>query len=119
MSGVEILVFDQRHKNLESGKLWFHACVGGGGVVGIASLTDLDKPFAWMNDLFVVPHWRRKGIGRKLVQARIEFARPLEFRGLNAAFAPEAIESIALAESLGFRRVYDYPAGTQLFALLF
>lgn len=119
MSGVEIIVFDQRHINLESGKVWFQACKGYVGVVGIASLTDLDKPFAWMNDLFVKPHWRRKGIGRQLVKARIEFARPLGLLGLNAAFAPEAVESIALAESLGFRRVYDYPAGTQLFTLLF
>jgi ribosomal protein S18 acetylase RimI-like enzyme len=54
-------------------------------IVGYTSIiagynTDIAAPELWMLDLFVLPHWRRHGIGRALVAA---VARETISRGLK------------------------------------
>ncbi|MCB1338732.1 MAG: GNAT family N-acetyltransferase [Maritimibacter sp.] len=72
-------VADPRHL------LWF--AEAGGQVVGFASATELfhpDKPpQIFINEIGVAPAWRRRGIGRALVEKLVAAARE---RGCNYAW---------------------------------
>lgn len=66
-----------------------------------------------LNDLFVVPGWRKKGIGAGLIQAAIAHARVVGAKSLSLSTARTNTTAQSLYESLGWQRddhflYYDY-----------
>jgi ribosomal protein S18 acetylase RimI-like enzyme len=57
-----------------------------------------------LNDLFVAPHQRRKGVGEMLLQAAAEFARNVGAVRLTLSTAVTNAAAQALYESAGWRR---------------
>ena len=57
-----------------------------------------------LNDLFVAPHWRRKGIGEMLLKAAAEFARNVGAVRLTLSTAVINAPAQALYEAAGWRR---------------
>ncbi|MFT4179652.1 MAG: GNAT family N-acetyltransferase [Thermomonas sp.] len=60
----------------------FFAARVDGEVAGIASIVPHDLPIRpalgpWLANVLVQPQWRRRGIGGKLVQCMMDYARPI------------------------------------------
>jgi RimJ/RimL family protein N-acetyltransferase len=87
-----------------------HACVfialDGGEVVGRINITGGELPFdrhAGTLGLSVAPHWRGRGLGRRLMQAAIADAQGWEdFCRIELLCATWNTRGLALYESLGF-----------------
>lgn len=77
---------DQRH--------FLFVAVGGEMVVGMASAVEYfhpdKKPHVWVNEVGVTPSHRRRGIGRRLVQAVIDLGRE---RGWSYAWLGTAADN--------------------------
>lgn len=67
MEGITIVPLDCRDKFLTNGKYWLHA-IFVGRVVGSIAIEQHGPDWVWLNDLFVHEPFRRRGIGRLLVQ---------------------------------------------------
>lgn len=66
-----------------------------------------------LNDLYVVPDWRRKGIGAGLIQAAVAHARTVGAKSLSLSTARTNTTAQSLYESLGWQYndhylYYDY-----------
>ena len=61
-----------------------------------------------LNDLFVAPEARRKGVGRILLQYARAFALETHAKGLTLKTAVDNCAAQALYESLGWRRDEDF-----------
>lgn len=112
---VRISVLDCRHQYLSNSKLWLHAVQTGRHpeVVGSISLSTPDgyEPGIWVNDLYVAPELRRRGIGAMLLHAALEQAAILfpNSRGCGAGIRETNADSQRLFEAAGFEHVGDYP----------
>lgn len=56
----------------------------------------------YMDSLAVMPQWRRKGIGFRLMQAQIERGRKLGFKKATLLVDPENVEAQRMYRKLGF-----------------
>ncbi|HEY8256175.1 MAG TPA: GNAT family N-acetyltransferase [Gemmatimonadales bacterium] len=73
------------------------------------SSTSLRPGRLWLlNDLFVTPAARGKGVGRQLMDRARELAEDTEACGLELATARTNVGAQALYESLGYRRDDDF-----------
>lgn len=61
-----------------------------------------------LNDLFVAPGWRKKGIGAGLIQAAIAHAREVGAKSLSLSTARTNTTAQSLYESLGWQRDDHY-----------
>jgi len=66
-----------------------------------------------LNDLYVVPRARRRGVGRDLITAAVDYARAAGAVRLTLSTAHDNTAAQALYESMGWRRddrflVYDF-----------
>ncbi len=77
-----------------------------GGVVGWASLSPYHKRSAYRftveDSIYLRPEWRRKGLGRLLLQELINRTRELGHRTIIAGVSAEQAGSIKIHENFGF-----------------
>lgn len=69
-----------------------------------------------LNDLYVVPDWRKKGVGARLIRAAIAHARAVGAKGLSLSTARTNTTAQSLYEALGWQRddhylYYDFLVG--------
>lgn len=75
----------------------------GGGVVELAKMA-------------VAPHWRGRGIGRRLIQSAIEHARSMGAQSVFLGSSTKLQAAVHLYESAGFRHVHPDSLGPMPYA---
>lgn len=83
-----------------------------GKIVGCAGLRKIANDVGEVKRMYVRPEYRRKGIGRLLLEALVNQARQNNYLKIRLDSAPFAKESQALYRSLGFYRIEPY-AGSE------
>lgn len=78
-------------------------------LVGIGMLKKIRSDAGEMKRLYVRPAARGTGLGRKLIQARIDDAREMGLKKLYADTLKTTIEMQGLYSELGFKQVDLYP----------
>jgi ribosomal protein S18 acetylase RimI-like enzyme len=73
------------------------------GMVTLCVFTTLTGPKTYLDHLVVAPHWRRRGIGRALVEYAIEQAEAAGASRIDLTANAEKQAGHALYRSLGFR----------------
>jgi RimJ/RimL family protein N-acetyltransferase len=101
----------QERRYLKALRRYPHAAVfvaaAGGELVGRLSVArDTHPASAHVADLglMVAAEWRRRGVGRALLERAVEWAREVEVRKLELHVFPHNDAAIALYEGFGFRR---------------
>ena len=78
-------------------------------LLGCGTLSDIGDGCGEMKRLFVRPEARGTGLGRRLVEARIEEVRKMGLRTLLVDTLRLNVEMQALYDKQGFRRIREYP----------
>jgi len=88
---------------------------------GCVALRPLDDTTCELKRLYVRPHARGAGLGRRLVEAAVTDARRLEYAHMRLDTVPGMEAAQALYEQLGFREIAAYAtnpiAGTRFLEL--
>jgi GNAT superfamily N-acetyltransferase len=82
----------------------FMACAGA-EAVGCVALIPMDDGVFELSKMAVSPHWRGRGIGRRLLEHAIAQARIIAARSLFLGSSTKLPDAIHLYESVGFRHV--------------
>jgi ribosomal protein S18 acetylase RimI-like enzyme len=69
---------------------------------------------AYLEELYVVPHLRGRGIGRALLEAAMEHARERGAARMDLVTAEADVAAMALYERLGFTNREGHPAGPRM-----
>jgi GNAT superfamily N-acetyltransferase len=82
----------------------------GGRVVGVAYVATILSaehcgPVAWLEELYVTPDWRHRGIGTALVTAVLERAQKAGIAAVDLEIDAAHQRVISLYQRLGFRRL--------------
>ena len=77
-------------------------------IAGCACLRKIGEDIGEIKRMYVKPEFRRKGIGRSLLQAIIHEARQIGYSKIRLDTAPFAKEAQALYRSLGFQDIKPY-----------
>ena len=80
----------------------------GGAVIGCVALRPLPDGTAETKRLYVVPAFRRRGLGRALMVALMNAARELGYSEIRLDFIPSMVEGHALYRALGFVEIERY-----------
>lgn len=78
----------------------------GGKIVGMASLLELNRlreTCGLVEDVAVTPKYRRRGIGRSLMNSIIETGKARHYGSLNLGSVPKSKEAQKFCTSLGFK----------------
>ncbi|AFZ31757.1 GCN5-related N-acetyltransferase [Gloeocapsa sp. PCC 7428] len=78
-------------------------------IAGCAGLRKIGEDVGEIKRMYVRPEYRRKGIGKALVQAIISEAQQIGYSKLRLDCAPFAKAAQALYHSVGFQRIQPYP----------
>ena len=78
-------------------------------IAGCACLRKIGEDIGEIKRMYVKPEFRRKGIGRSLLQAIIHEARQIGYSKIRLDTAPFAKAAQALYRSLGFQEIEPYP----------
>ena len=78
-------------------------------IAGCACLRKIGEDIGEIKRMYVKPEFRRKGIGRSLLQAIIHEAWQIGYSKIRLDTAPFAKEAQALYRSLGFQEIEPYP----------
>lgn len=116
-SAVDVVYFDARHKVLANNRAYVLALGPGGGPVGLMSIEKIGD-YAWLNDLFVEPTFRRQGIAARMVEMATVLA-PSEFPETTHCGCGVQIFNTAsrgLFHKMGFAEEREYSAGVLLCA---
>jgi GNAT superfamily N-acetyltransferase len=85
---------------------WFYLVSGAGGrLIGTGTLRNMGGAVGEMTHLYVVSEARKTGLGRALVQQRLQDARDMGFHRVQADTFKVNPEMPAMYEKLGFKRV--------------
>lgn len=87
----------------------FLATASNGRVVGCGSMRSVRLDAAELKRLYVVPAARGTGLGRRLLEARLEAARSAGWRHLYADTVSGNTPMLTLYRSAGFRPIARYP----------
>ncbi len=79
-----------------------------GKITGCAGLRKIGENVGEVKRMYVQPEYRRKGIGRSLLQAIITEARQIGYSQIRLDSAPFAPEAQALYYSVGFQNIKPY-----------
>lgn len=101
---------------LDAGRLWT-ATTAEGKVVGFA-LADIVDDTAYLAELAVVPGFGRRGIGRRLVELAIAWARKNGFNALRLVTFSHVPWNAPFYEKLGFSVVDPPEPGTEMAGLM-
>lgn len=85
-----------------------------GALVGFGFLSRIRPDAGELKRLYVLPEARKGGLGRRLVEARIQAAREMGWRRLYADTIKGNREMLLLYDSLGFRLIPRYPENGNL-----
>src|SRR3954470_16637602 len=103
----------------ESGKLLIAAiCEGNAREYGGHLYFGGSFPHPRIFQLYVVRKFRKKGIGRKLVQHLVQALEANQYIGVSAVVADDLVESNATWERLGFKTTRQKPGGVSRGRLL-
>ena len=80
-----------------------HVAMRGGVAIGHAQVIRLDSATCELRSLAVVPHYRRRGIGSRLVQRSATWARGRSAQSLLVGTAAADLENLGFYQQLGFR----------------
>ncbi len=78
-------------------------------IAGCAGLRKIGEEVGEVKRMYVRPEYRRKGIGRSLLQTIIHEARQIGYSKIRLDSAPFAQEAQALYHSVGFQQIEPYP----------
>ncbi|BAY42755.1 GCN5-related N-acetyltransferase [Scytonema sp. HK-05] len=78
-------------------------------IAGCACLRKIGEDVGEIKRMYVRPEFRRKGIGRSLLQAIIHEAKQIGYSKIRLDTAPFAKAAQALYRSLGFQEIEPYP----------
>ncbi|MFH7027352.1 MAG: GNAT family N-acetyltransferase [Heteroscytonema crispum UTEX LB 1556] len=78
-------------------------------IAGCAALIKIAEDVGEVKRMYVRPEFRRKGIGRSLLQVIINEACEIGYSKIRLDTAPFAKEAQALYNSLGFQNIEPYP----------
>jgi putative acetyltransferase len=81
---------------------------GAGRPIGCVALRPLEDDVAELKRLYVRPHARQGGVGRKLVARVLDEARRLGYRCIRLDTLPSMQEAQRLYELFGFRQIPPY-----------
>ncbi|MEO9573319.1 MAG: GNAT family N-acetyltransferase [Tateyamaria sp.] len=85
-----------------------------GHLIGMGSLRDIGEGKGELKRLYVRPQARGTGLGRILVQRRIDTARDMGLTTLLADTFKANVEMLGLYESLGFERIEGFKESATL-----
>lgn len=116
---ISIHRFDNRHQFLDRGRIWLYAIDERVSVV-VGTLS-IDRPkeitSAWLNDLFVEPGSRKRGIGRRLIEAAYSLcSHDSLLKHVTCGIDPKNESSQRLFAAAGWRHVYTWDSGVLLFS---
>jgi GNAT superfamily N-acetyltransferase len=80
----------------------------GGQPIGCGALRRIDEATAEVKRMYVVPHGRRRGIGRRILHALEQLAVGFNYRAIRLETGLEQPEAIGLYESSGYHRIAAY-----------
>jgi N-acetylglutamate synthase-like GNAT family acetyltransferase len=80
-----------------------------GKIAGCAGLRKIEEDVDEVKRMYVRPEYRRRGIGRSLLQGIIHEACQIGYSKLRLDSAPFAKEAQALYYSVGFQKIEPYP----------
>lgn len=103
---------DWVHSDLERGVVYYHLA-NGDKLMGCVALETTDQAVAYLTRLAVLPEYRRRGLGKQLVQHIIDQACQQDMQTISIGLIAAQKELIDLYQSLDF-----IPGGTKRFAHL-
>jgi putative acetyltransferase len=80
-----------------------HGVMAGG--CGVYPTPDLPEGYAELVKLYLLPQWRGKGIGQKLLENCIESARQMGYRHLYLESLPELEKAVSMYIKSGFTHI--------------
>lgn len=87
---------------------------GAGDLVGCGCLKRLDHDSGELKRLFVKPEARGLGVGRQLVQMRMDAARDIGLKKLYVDTLRNNVEMRGLYKKLGFQEIDGYPESSTI-----
>ena len=100
-------VGDVRAHYFDSGGT-FLAVLDGGRLVGTGALSRLSARVCELDRMWLLPEYRRQGIGHRIVRRLFAFARRHSYRTVRLHTSSDLQGAIAFYEKLGFRRIEKY-----------
>jgi ribosomal protein S18 acetylase RimI-like enzyme len=97
----------------------FFVLADGGKVVGTGGITRLGPDAAEMRRLWLLAAYRGRGLGRRLVEGLLVFARYRDYRRVCLEVATPELQQTAVAmyRRLGFRPIAPYREGATSYAM--
>jgi GNAT superfamily N-acetyltransferase len=89
----------------------------GGEVVGTGAVARVDDDTCELRRMFLVAEHRGRGLGRRMAERLIAFARGAGYRRMRLASHKRLLPSHALYRSLGFRPTEPFEHGSEAYAL--
>lgn len=78
-------------------------------LAGCVGLREIDDETGEIKRMYVRPEYRRKGVGRRLLEALIQEARQVGYSKLKLDSATFAKQAIVFYRQMGFRDIEPYP----------
>lgn len=88
-------------------------CDGRSRIVGCVGLYPIREGVVELRKMYLLPEYRGKGQGRRLLEFALEAARELGFRRVELETHSKLVEAVGLYRAYGFTPIEGEPAGTR------